>query len=94
MKIKCVKLECFQCQKEGLAQMFLNNTGSIRYARVRHYSHNDATSHKPQFTYCKDFDPEKYRQYLFSKYSHVYAEIQFRYLLKYHQCYDQPIRAT
>jgi hypothetical protein len=38
----------------------------------------------------KNFDPEKYRQYLFSKYSHVYAEIQFNYLLKYHQCYDNP----
>ncbi len=38
---------------EGLAQMFLNNAGSIRYARVRHYSHNDAVTHKPQFTYCK-----------------------------------------
>jgi len=38
----------------------------------------------------KNFDPEKYKQYLFSKYSHVYAEIQFNYLLKYPQCYDNP----
>jgi hypothetical protein len=53
MKFKCVKLVCSQCQKEGIAQLFLNNTGSIRYARVRHFSHNDAVSHKPQFTYCK-----------------------------------------
>ena len=53
MKIKCVKLVCSQCQKEGLAQLFLNNAGTIKYARVRHYSHNDAATHKPQFTYCK-----------------------------------------
>ncbi len=38
----------------------------------------------------KNFDPQKYKQYLFSKYSHVYAEIQFNYLLKYSQCYDNP----
>ena len=42
-----------ECKKIGLAQLFLNNAGSIRYARVRHYSHNDAVTHKPQFTYCK-----------------------------------------
>jgi hypothetical protein len=38
----------------------------------------------------KDFDLNKYKQYLFSKYSHVYAEIQFNYLLKYSKCYDNP----
>jgi len=26
--------------------------------RIRHYSHNDAISHKPQFTYCKIEDLE------------------------------------
>jgi hypothetical protein len=53
MKINCVRLVCPQCQKEGLAQVFLNNAGSIRYARIRHYSHNDSVTYKPQFTYCK-----------------------------------------
>ncbi len=52
MKIKCVKLEC-QCGKAGLAQLFLNKAGEIKYARIRHYSHSDKVSHKPQFTYCK-----------------------------------------
>src|SRR5674476_631406 len=64
MKIKCVKLVCSQCQKSGLAQMFLNNAGSIRYARVRHYSHSDAISHKPQFTYCKIEDLESLKTLL------------------------------
>ncbi len=52
-KIKCVKMECSVCHKEGLAQIFLNRKGEINYARVRHYSHTDKVSHKPQFTYCK-----------------------------------------
>jgi hypothetical protein len=51
MKIKCIKLEC-QCRKQGLAQIFYNKEGNIRYARIRHYSHTDALTHKPQFTYC------------------------------------------
>jgi hypothetical protein len=38
----------------------------------------------------KNLDPEKYRQYLFSKYSKTYAEIQYNYLAKYSQCYDNP----
>src|SRR5665647_481112 len=53
MKIKCVRKFLCECKNVGLAQLFLNNSGSIRYARIRHYSHNDATTHKPQFTYCK-----------------------------------------
>jgi hypothetical protein len=52
MKIKYVKLEC-QCKKMGLAQIFLNNEGTIRYERIRHFSHKDAISHKPQLTYPK-----------------------------------------
>jgi hypothetical protein len=44
--------------------MFLNKAGSIRYARVRHYSHNDATTHKPQFTYCKIEDLESLKTLL------------------------------
>ena|SRR5665647_842191 len=53
MKIKCVRKFLCECKNVGLAQLFLNNSGSIRYARVRHYAYNDAATHKPQFTYCK-----------------------------------------
>jgi hypothetical protein len=52
-RIKCLKLECNTCHKVGLAQIFLNKNGEIRYARIRHFSHTDKVSHKPQFTYCK-----------------------------------------
>ena len=54
-RIKCLKLKC-ECGKEGLAQVFLRKDGSISYARVRHFSHTDKVSHKPQFTYCKITD--------------------------------------
>jgi hypothetical protein len=67
MNIKCLKLVCSKCQKSGLAQMFLNNAGSIRYARVRHYSHNDSATHKPQFTYCKLEDLESLKDLLKSE---------------------------
>ncbi len=53
MKYKCIRLECPICNKQGLAQLFLNKEGNIKYARVRHYSHKDSTTGKPQFTYCK-----------------------------------------
>ncbi len=53
MKIKCLRLECPLCKKVGLAQIFYNKQESIRYARIRHFSHTDAVTHKPQFTYCK-----------------------------------------
>ena len=53
MKIKCLKMECPQCHKKGLAQLFLRKDSTIRYARIRHYSHIDKESRKPQFTYCK-----------------------------------------
>ena len=51
----------------GLAQIFFNKAGSIRYARIRHYSHNDAISHKPQFTYCKVEDLESLKTLLKSQ---------------------------
>jgi hypothetical protein len=63
MKTKCVKLEC-KCKKLGLAQVFYNKEGSIRYTRVRHYSHSDAVTHKPQFTYCKIDDLESLKTLL------------------------------
>ena len=61
MKIKCVKIECSVCHRVGLAQVFLNKRNEARYARVRHYSHINKDSHKPQFTYCKiqDLEPLK-----------------------------------
>ena len=57
-RIKCLKFECPICHKEGLAQLFLRKDGSISYARIRHYSHRDKVTHKPQFTYCKIEDLE------------------------------------
>ena len=53
MKIKCIKLQCPICNKSGSCQLFLNKLGQIRYSRVRHYSHIDKDSRKPQFTYHK-----------------------------------------
>ena len=53
MRIKCVKLKCPICGKQGSTQLFLNKSNQIRYARTRHYSHIDKDSKKPQFTYHK-----------------------------------------
>ncbi len=44
-------MEC-QCGQQGLAQVFYNKEGIFKYGRFRHFSHNDAVSHKPQFAYC------------------------------------------
>jgi intergrase/recombinase len=52
-RIKCVKMQCPICGSTGSCQLFLNNKGEIRYARVRHYSHINKQSKKPQFTYCR-----------------------------------------
>ena len=46
-------MQCPKCHKNGLAQLFLRRDSTARYARVRHYSHKDKESKKPQFTYCK-----------------------------------------
>lgn len=64
MKIKCVSKFLCECKNVGLAQLFLNREGSIRYARVRHYSHSNAVTHKPQFTYCKIEDLESLKTLL------------------------------
>ena len=53
MKIKCVKLQCPICGNSGSTQLFLNRINQVRYARVRHYSHINKVSKKPQFSYCK-----------------------------------------
>ena len=67
MKIKCVKLLCPICGNFGSCQMFLNKQGQVRYARVRHYSHLDKQTKKPQFTYCKLADLEALKTLLLNK---------------------------
>ncbi len=53
MKYRGLRSKCQVCGKTGLAQLFLNKEGTIRYARVRHFTHNNVLTHKPQFSYCK-----------------------------------------
>jgi hypothetical protein len=49
-KIRCVKdFPCEECGKKGLLQILTAN-----YARCRHYSHLDANTRKPQFTYHRN----------------------------------------
>jgi hypothetical protein len=67
MKIKCVKLQCPICGNSGSCQLFLNRLLQIRYARVRHYSHINKESRKPQFTYCKLTDLEALKTLLSKK---------------------------
>jgi hypothetical protein len=66
MKIKCVRLQCPICNKSGSCQLFMNRLGQVRYARVRHYSHIDKESKKPQFTYCKIEDLQQLETLLIS----------------------------
>jgi hypothetical protein len=47
VKYKCVKIECPECGNSGSLQLFLNKSGKVTYARVRHYKG------KGKFTYCK-----------------------------------------
>ena len=58
MRIKCVKLQCPICGRQGSTQLFLNRLDQIRYARTRHYSHINKDSKKPRFTYHKIDDLE------------------------------------
>jgi hypothetical protein len=51
-------MQCPICHITGSTQLFLNKEGEVRYARVKHYSHLDRDSKKPQFTYCKITDLE------------------------------------
>jgi hypothetical protein len=67
MKIKCVKMQCLICGNSGSCQIFLNREGRISYARVRHYSHIDKESKKPQFTYCKLTDLDALKTLLLNK---------------------------
>ena len=52
VKYKCFKAKCPICGNFGSLQLFLNNTGRITYARVRHHQG------KGKFTYCKVTDTE------------------------------------
>ena len=48
-KYQCVKdFTCEQCGKKGMLQIISKN-----YQRVRHYSHLDPATKKPQFIYHK-----------------------------------------
>jgi hypothetical protein len=67
MKIKCVKIECPICGNNGSCQLFLNRDNRISYARVRHYSHIEKESKKPQFTYCKLNDLDALKTLLLNK---------------------------
>ena len=53
--------------KVGLAQLFLDRKGEVKYARIRHYSHIDKVTKKPQFTYCKIEDLEALKTLLKSQ---------------------------
>ena len=67
-KIKCYSgIECEVCHIKGMLQIFFNREGNIKYARIRHYSHIDKQSHKPQFTYCKIEDIESLKTLLKSQ---------------------------
>ena len=67
MEIKCIKAECPICKVTGSIQLFMNNNLEVRYARVRHYSHIDKDSKKPQFIYCKIEDLKGLKTLLKSK---------------------------
>jgi hypothetical protein len=45
-----VKIECPECGNSGSLQLFLNKSGKVTYARVRHYKG------KGKFAYCKITD--------------------------------------
>jgi hypothetical protein len=49
MKIKCAKLECEICGNLASIQIFYNKSGTIKYARARHYIGRQNS--KPQFDY-------------------------------------------
>jgi hypothetical protein len=49
MKIKCLRFECEICSKLASIQVFYNKSGTIKYARARHYT--GILNGKPQFGY-------------------------------------------
>ena len=49
MKVKCLRFECEECTKLASIQVFHNKSGTIKYARARHYA--GQSNGKPQFEY-------------------------------------------
>ncbi len=49
VKIKCFKFECETCHIVGTCQCFYNNSGELKYARIRHY--DKTVSGKAKFLY-------------------------------------------
>ncbi len=49
MKIKCLRFPCEQCGVIPSIQAFYNKSGTIKYARARHYT--GQLNGKPQFEY-------------------------------------------
>jgi hypothetical protein len=60
-------MQCPICGKDGSCQAFFNSQGKLKYARLRHYSHTDKESRKPQFTYCKITDLDALETLLLNK---------------------------
>jgi hypothetical protein len=49
VKIRCLRFECEVCSKLASIQVFHNKSGTIKYARARHYT--GQLNGKPQFEY-------------------------------------------
>ena len=49
MKIKCLRFHCEVCTRLTFIQVFYNKSGTVKYARARHYK--GQLSGKPQFEY-------------------------------------------
>jgi hypothetical protein len=60
-------MHCPICGSSGSCQIFLSRDCRIRYARVRHYSHINRKSKKPQFNYCKIEDLHALKTLLLNK---------------------------
>lgn len=65
VKIKCVSgIRCSECGEVGLSQVFLNNSGQIKYVRIRHYLKLDPTTNKPLFDYHRNEITEELKSLL------------------------------
>ena len=75
VKYICIKAECPICRCTGAIRLFLNNSGIVRYARTKHYSHTAKVSKKPQFTYCKIEDSDALKTLLSDKLIHSTGKV-------------------
>jgi hypothetical protein len=67
--IKCYKLRCEVCGKDGTAQVWFSKTGELKFGRIRHYLKlNEAK--KPMFEY----HPQS-KEYLEDKLKYVIPKI-------------------